>query len=190
MGIEAIYAEPKLSTKQDDHIIYPYLLRNTKIEQCDQVWSSDITYIRMRHGFLYLTAVIDWFSRYIVAWRLSNSLEGDFCREAVRDALKLGRPGIFNVDQGVQFTCKEFVELIKGHNIRLSMDGKGRYLDNILAERLWRTVKYEEVYLNDYRDGLEAHERLGKYFAFYNNDRPHQSLGYVPPLKIYSRGLL
>jgi putative transposase len=185
MGLCTVYPKPKLSVKHPDHVIFPYLLRNVEITRCNHVWSTDITYIRMKNGFLYLVCVIDWYSRYVLSWRLSNSLDGSFCRDAVEEALKKGKPDIFNVDQGVQFTCKEFVELILRNNIHLSMDGRGRYLDNIFIERLWRTVKYEEVYLKDYTDGLIAHESLEKYFLFYNNERPHQSLGYVSPVKIY-----
>jgi putative transposase len=185
MGIEAVYQKPLLSTPNHDHCVYPYLLRGVIVERCNQVWSTDITYIRMRKGFLYLTAVIDWHSRYALSWRLSNTLEGEFCREAVLEALKMGKPEVFNVDQGAQFTCREFVQLIIGHGIKLSMDGKGRYLDNILIERLWRTVKYEEVYLKDYLDGMEAYFGLVNFFKFYNNERIHQSLGYRPPRKLY-----
>jgi len=188
MGLCTVYPKPKLSVKHPDHVIFPYLLRNVEITRCNHVWSTDITYIRMKNGFLYLVCVIDWYSRYVLSWRLSNSLDGSFCRDAIEEALTKGKPDIFNVDQGVQFTCREFVELILRNNIRLSMDGRGRYLDNIFIERLWRTVKYEEVYLKDYTDGLIAHESLKKYFLFYNNERPHQSLGYVSPLKIYLKG--
>lgn len=185
MGIEAVYQKPRLSISNQDHLVYPYLLRGVPIERCNQVWSTDITYIRMRNGFLYLTAVIDWYSRYALAWKLSNSLDGDFCREAVVEALKMGKPEIFNVDQGSQFTCREFVELIVGNGIKLSMDGKGRCIDNVFIERLWRTVKYEEVYLKDYADGKEAHYSLAAFFNFYNDKRIHQSLGYLPPRKRY-----
>jgi putative transposase len=142
----------------------------------------------MRNGFLYLTAVIDWFSRYVLSWKLSNSLEGEFCREAVKEALTKGKPEIFNVDQGSQYTCREFVDLIVSQGIRLSMDGKGRCIDNVFVERLWRTVKYEEVYLKDYVKGIEAHKGLSSYFMFYNNERPHQALGYMPPAKLYVVG--
>jgi putative transposase len=185
MGLQTVYAKPKLSARNPDHVVYPYLLRGVTIDRVDHVWSTDITYIRMRNGFLYLAAVIDWFSRYVPAWKLSNSLDGDFCREVVLEALQYGKPSIFNVDQGPQFTCREFVNMIKEHEISLSMDGKGRCMDNIFVERLWRTVKYEEVYLKDYEDGLDAHDSLSRYFMFYNNKRPHQSLGYMSPSKIY-----
>ena len=142
----------------------------------------------MRNGFLYLTAVIDWYSRYTLSWGLSNTLDGEFCREVVLEALKLGKPEVFNVDQGSQFTCREFVELITGHGIKLSMDGKGRCIDNVFIERLWRTVKYEEVFLKDYVDGMDAHHSLGTFFKFYNNVRLHHSLGYILPRDLYLRG--
>lgn len=185
MGISALYPKPKLSMPSKDHVIYPYLLRGVEIVRPNQVWSTDITYIGMKSGFLYLVAVMDWYSRYTLSWRLSNTLDGEFCREAVQEALQYGRPEIFNVDQGSQFTCREFVKLITGEDIKLSMDGKGRYLDNIFIERLWRTLKYEEVYLKNYSDGLEAYRSLGLYWQFYNNDRPHQALGYATPRKVY-----
>ena len=185
MRVEPIYAKPKLSIRNPDHVVYPYLLRGVSIDRINQVWSSDITYIRMRNGFLYLTAVIDWHSRYVLSWKLSNTLDGDFCLEAVKEALLLGKPEIFNVDQGCQYTCKAFVELILGNGMKLSMDGKGRYLDNILIERLWRSVKHEEVYVKDYLDGLEACRGFSKYFNHYNEDRPHQSLSYNSPADVY-----
>lgn len=185
MGLQAIYPKRNLSARNTEHVIYPYLLRGMAIEHVNQVWGSDITYIRMPKGFLYLVAIIDWFSRYVLAWKLSNSLDGDFCRDVVYTALEKGKPEILNVDQGPQFTCRDYVNLVTTSDIRLSMDGAGRCLDNIFTERLWRTVKYEEVYLKDYENGVDAMESLSKYFAFYNNERPHQSLGYVPPSKLY-----
>lgn len=185
MNLEAIYPKKKLTTRNPDHIIYPYLLRDQKIIRPNQVWSTDITYIPMKNGFLYLVAVIDWFSRYVLSWNLSNSLDGLFCREAVAAALKIGKPDIFNVDQGSQFTCREFVNLIIGNNIQLSMDGRGRCLDNIFIERLWRSLKYEEVYLKNYSNGNDASISIGKYFLHYNEDRPHQSLNYSTPQTIY-----
>lgn len=185
MGIEAIYAKPRMSEPHPGHKIYPYLLRGVEIDSKDHVWSIDITYIRMRNGFLYLTAVIDWFCRYVLAWKLSNSLEGTFCREAVQDALKIGKPKIFNTDQGSQFTSIEFTDLLQEQGIKISMDGRGRALDNVFIERLWRSVKQEEVYIKDYKDGLDAYQSLNRYFKFYNEERPHSSLDYVPPARIY-----
>jgi len=189
MGIEAVYQKPKTTLCSSEHKVFPYLLRNVPITYCNQVWSSDITYIPMRSGFLYLVAIIDWFSRYVLAWKLSNSLDGIFCREALEEALRKGiSPSIYNTDQGVQFTAKAFIDILKSFEISISMDGRGRCLDNIFCERLWRTVKYEEVYLKDYKDGLEACESLSEYFHFYNENRPHQSLGYVTPLQCYITG--
>jgi putative transposase len=185
MGIEAIYPKPNLSKPYPGHKIYPYLLRGVEIERINQVWSTDITYLRMRHGFLYLTAVIDWYSRYVLAWRLSNSLDGMFCREVLRAALMRGTPDIFNTDQGAQYTSVEFTRILLEAGIKISMDGRGRALDNVWVERLWRTVKQEEVYIRDYVDGLDAHRSLEKYFGFYNEDRLHSSLGYITPGGIY-----
>jgi putative transposase len=185
MGIQAIYAKPKLTVAHPGHKIYPYLLRGIKVTKKDHVWSTDITYIRMRSGFLYLTAVIDWASRYVLAWRLSNSLEGTFCREAVQESLTKGKPQIFNTDQGSQFTSMEFTDVLECQGIRVSMDGRGRALDNVFVERLWRSVKQEEVYLKDYLDGIEAHNSLKDYFKFYNESRPHSSLGYITPMRVY-----
>lgn len=186
MGIEAIYAKPNLSKPHPGHKIYPYLLRGIEIESKDHVWSTDITYIRMRNGFLYLVAVMDWHCRYVLSWRLSNSLEGGFCREAVLEALAMGTPKIFNTDQGSQFTSTDFTSLLEKHGVRVSMDGRGRALDNVFIERLWRSVKQEEVYLKDYNNGLEAYESLKRYFAFYNEKRPHSSLSYIPPAMLYN----
>ena len=185
MGIEAVYPKRKLSTPHPGHKIYPYLLRGIKVTQKDHVWSTDITYIRMSNGFLYLTAVIDWASRYILAWRLSNTLDGGFCREAVLEALAKGKPHIFNTDQGSQFTSIDFTSLLEVRGIRISMDGRGRALDNIYAERFWRSVKQEEVYIKDYKNGVEAYEGLNRYFIFYNEQRPHMSLGYKTPKMLY-----
>ncbi len=188
MGLEANYPKPNLSKPNRKHKIYPYLLRGVKIGRPNQVWSTDITYIPLQNGFFYLTAVVDWFSRCILSWRLSNSLEGLFCREALREALeKFGKPEIFNTDQGSQFTAVEFVEILLGEEIRISMDGRGRALDNVWSERIWRTVKYEDIYIKDYRDGLELHNGLSKYFQFYNHERPHSSLGYNSPMNIYKK---
>ena len=185
MGIEAIYPKPNLSKPHPNHKVYPYLLRGVKIKQTNQVWSTDITYLPMKHGFLYLTAVIDWYSRYVLAWRLSNSLDGIFCREVVQDALRKGKPNIFNTDQGAQYTSIEFTQMLEAAGILISMDGRGRALDNVWIERLWRTVKQEEVYIRDYADGTDAYQSLDRYFIFYNENRPHSSLGYQSPGTIY-----
>lgn len=185
MGLEAVYPKPKLSQRCPTHKVYPYLLRGMETTRVNQVWSTDITYLRMRNGFLYLTAVIDWYSRYVLAWRLSNSLDGMFCREVVTEALCSGCPEVFNTDQGSQYTAVEFTRILEAAGIRISMDGRGRALDNVWIERFWRTVKQEEVYIRDYRDGGEAHESLARYFQYYNEQRPHSSLGYRAPGIIY-----
>jgi putative transposase len=176
MRIEAIYLKPKLSRRDKNHKIYPYLLRGVKIERPDHVWSTDITYIRIGRGFAYLTAIIDWYSRYVLSWRLSNTLENTFCIEALEDALFCSSPEIFNTDQGSQYTAINFLTLLLDKKIKISMDSQGRALDNVFIERLWRTVKYEEVYLNDYRTMKEAYNNIKIFFNFYNNERPHQSL--------------
>ena len=185
MGIEAIYPKPNLSKPHLGHKIYPYLLRGVPVKRNNQVWSTDITYIRMSAGFLYLTAIIDWYSRYVLSWRLSNSLDGAFCREALEEALSMGRPEIFNTDQGSQFTSDQFTKILTKNEISISMDGRGRALDNVFIERFWRSLKQEEVYINDYQDGLEAYRSLDKYIYFYNKKRPHSSLGYISPEKVY-----
>lgn len=185
MGIEAIYPKPRLSIKDKQHTIYPYLLANYRIERPNQVWSSDITYIRLQQGFLYLVAVIDWYSRYVLSWRLSNALEASFCIEALEESLEKGSPDIFNTDQGSQFTCKDFTGVLLHNKIKISMDGKGRALDNIFVERLWRTVKYEDIYLKGYNTVLELKNGLNKYFTFYNNERYHQSLKYKTPKEVH-----
>ena len=188
MGLEAIYPKPKLSAGGRHHKIYPHLLRGVRIERVDQVWSTDITYVPMPSGFMYLAAVIDWFSRYVIAWRLSNTLDGEFCLEMLEEALGRGRPEVFNTDQGVQFTARAWTGRLESAGVSVSMDGQGRCLDNVWVERLWRTVKYEELYLKRYeavpvlRQGLEA------YFPFYNEERRHQSLGYRPPGAVYREG--
>ena len=187
MGIEAIYPKPNLSKSHPEHKVYPYLLRGVSVNRKNQVWSTDITYIRMRSGFLYLTAVIDWYSRYILSWRLSNSLDGLFCREALEEALRIGRPEIFNTDQGTQFTSPKFTEILTSNGIQISMDGRGRALDNIFVERFWRTLKQEEVYINDYSDGLETYQGVSRYIPFYNERRPHSSLGYLSPRAVYEK---
>ena len=186
MGIEAIYPKPRLSIKDKEHRIYPYLLRDIKIDHADQVWAVDITYIRLRRGFAYLVAIMDWYSRYVLAWELSLTLEADFCLIALERALSRAIPGIFNTDQGSQFTSEAFTGKLEDVGIRISMDGRGRTFDNIMIERLWRSVKYEEVYLKDYENFLDARKGLAEYFLFYNNERPHQSLAYRPPVEIYS----
>lgn len=190
MGVEAIYQKPNLSKPNLSHKVYPYLLRGVKIERVNQVWSTDITYIPMRNGFLYLTAVIDWYSRYVLAWRLSNSLDGLFCREVLLDALEVARPEIFNTDQGAQYTSLEFIKILIGSGIQVSMDGRGRALDNVFVERLWRSVKYENIYLKEYCDGIDLHTGLTSYFTFYNTQRFHSSLEYSTPAEVYSRGYI
>jgi putative transposase len=185
LNIEAIYPKKRTTLRAVGHKIYPYLLRNVEITRIDQVWSTDITYIPMRHGFLYLVAVIDWYSRYVLSWRLSNTLQGEFCIEALEEALSRSQPEIFNTDQGCQFTSTTFTDVLKDRGVDISMDGRGRALDNVFIERLWRSVKYEEVYLNDYQDGWEAETRLAAYFDFYRSERPHQSLGYRTPEEVY-----
>lgn len=189
MGLYVIYPKRNLSKSCAEHRIYPYLLENVDITVANQVWSSDITYIRLASGFVYLTAIIDWYSRYVLAWALSNTLEADFCVAALKEAIaKYGAPDIFNTDQGSQFTSADFTdELLKG-NIQISMDGKGRALDNIFVERLWRTVKYEDIYIHDYRTIPEVRAGLKSYFDFYNMKRPHQSLDYKTPELIYWEG--
>ena len=185
MGLEAIYPRRSTSRPTPGHTIYPYLLRDLEITRPDQVWASDITYVPLRRGFVYLVAVMDWFSRYVLSWRLSNTLEGSFCVEALDEALGVGRPEIFNTDQGSQFTASAFTGRLQTQGIAISMDGRGRALDNVFVERLWRTVKYEEVYLRDYADGWEAERSLGVYFEFYRGERIHQSLGYRTPAVVY-----
>ena len=186
MGLKAIYRRPRTSRPAPGHKIYPYLLGGLKITRPNQVWAADITYIPMARGFLYLVAIIDWYSRYVLSWRLSNTLDAGFCVEALEDALGKGRPEVFNTDQGSQFTGEVFIGLLEQHGIRISMDGKGSYNDNLFIERLWRTVKYEEVYLKAYQDGREARTGLGNYFRFYNTQRPHQTHGYRTPAEVYS----
>lgn len=185
MGLEAIYPRRRTTWPAAGHTIYPYLLRDLVITRPNQVWASDITYVPLRHGFLYLVAVIDWYSRYVLSWRLSNTLEGRFCREALDDALSGGQPEIFNSDQGSQFTAAAFTDRLTTRGVSISMDGRGRALDNVLVERLWRSVKYEEVYLRDYVDGWQAEASLGRYFAFFNDERPHQGLSYRTPGEVY-----
>ena len=185
MGIKAIYRRPRTSKPAPGHKIYPYLLGGLRITRSNQEWAADITYIPMARGFLYVVAIIDWYSRYVLSWRLSNTLDADFCVEALQEALRKGRPEILNTDQGAQFTSEAFTGLLQQHEVRISMDGKGRYSDNLLIERLWRTVKYEEVYLKAYQDGRDARVSIGDYFRFFNNDRPHQALGYRTPAEVF-----
>lgn len=185
MGLEAIYPKPRTTQPNANHKIYPYLLRNVAITRPNQVWSTDITYLPMRHGFLYLVAVLDWYSRYVLSWRLSNTLDGAPCLEALESALAHGTPEIFNTDQGSQFTATAFTTRLEASGIAISMDGRGRALDNVFIERLWRSVKYEEVYLRDYADGHEAERSLARYFEFYCERRIHQSLNYQTPGEIY-----
>jgi putative transposase len=170
-----------------EHRIYPYLLRGLAIQQPNQVWSTDITYIRLRHGFVFLVAIMDWFSRYVLAWEVSVTMDSSFCLSALELALQKGKPEIFNSDQGSQFTSEDFTSKLKNAGIRVSMDGRGRVFDNIFIERLWRTVKYEEVYLKDYENVPFAIASLGAYFSFYNHERLHQALGYRTPVSIYGQ---
>jgi putative transposase len=188
MGLEAIYPKPKLSASGGTHKVFPYLLRDVPIERPDQVWSTDITYIPLAKGFMYLAAIIDWYSRYVISWRLSNTLEGDFCLEMLQEALGKGRPEVFNTDQGVQFTAQAWTGRLQAAGVAVSMDGRGRCLDNVFVERLWRSVKYEDIYLKCY-EGVPALRRgLGAYWTFYNEERPHQSLDYRTPARVYRQG--
>ena len=185
MGLEAIYPKPKLRVAGRGHRIFPYLLRDVAIERVDQVWSTDITYIPLATGFMYLAAVIDWYSRYVLAWRLSNTLEGTFCLEMLDEAVGRGRPEVFNTDQGAQFTAEAFTGKLLSVGVAVSMDGRGRCLDNVFVERLWRSVKYEDVYLKCYETVPELAQGLGRSFAFYNEERLHQALGYRTPADVY-----
>ena len=185
MGLETIYPKPHLSLPGEQTVRYHYLLRGVRIDRIDQVWSCDITYIRLARGFVYLIAIIDWFSRFVLAWELSTTLDTSFCLETLDRALQAARPEIFNTDQGVQFTSKDFTGRLLQSDIRISWDGRGRALDNIFVERLWRSVKYEEVYLKDYQTVPEARKGLSEYFHFYNYTRYHQSLDYKTPFAVY-----
>jgi len=187
MGLEAIYPKPRLSRPGEGHRIYPYLLRGVKVERPDQVWSADITYVPMTSGFMYLAAVIDWYSRYVVAWRLSNTLDGSFCLEMLEEALRGGRPEVFNTDQGVQFTAAAFTGCLERAGVAVSMDGRGRALDKVFVERLWRSVKYEDIYIRGYDTVSELHRGLVRYLGFYNDERLHQSLDYRTPAAVYRR---
>lgn len=185
MGLVALYPKPKTTVPNPDHRVYPYLLRGLTIVRPNQVWSADITYLPMLQGFMYLVAVIDWYSRYVLAWQLSNTLDGAFCRMALHDALTQGTPDIFNTDQGAQFTAHAFTSAVEAAGSRMSMDGKGRALDNIFIERLWRSVKYEDVYLQDYATVPFLDAGLHHYFTFYNTQRPHQNLNYRTPAEVH-----
>jgi putative transposase len=189
MGLAAIYQRPRTSRPALAHRIYPYLLRGLRIERVHQVWAADITYIPMARGFLYLVAVMDWVSRYVLAWRLSNLLDASFCIEALEEALCQGRPEIFNTDQGSQFTDAGFTAVLRGHGVAISMDGRGRFADNIFVERLWRSLKYEEVYLRVYDNVAQARHGIAAYFEFYNHQRLHQALGYRTPHQLLVEGL-
>jgi putative transposase len=190
MGLESIAPKPNTSRAAPEHPVYPYLLRNLEISQPDQVWAADITYIPMARGFAYLVAIIDWHSRYVLSWRLSNTMDADFCIEALEEALaRFGRPQIFNTDQGAQFTSEAFTGRLRGEGIAISMDGRGRCIDNVFIERLWRSLKYEEVFLHAYDDLAEARTGIGRYMSYFNKERPHQALGYRTPEAFY-RGLL
>lgn len=185
MAIEAIYPRRSLSKTDNNQLIYPYLLRGLDIRYSDQVWCSDITYIRLKRGYAYLVVVMDWYSRYVISWELSITLDSGFCVEAVKKALEFGKPEIFNSDRGMQYMSKGMREVLEGEGIRISMDGKGRVSDNIFVERLWRTLKYEEVYLKEYGDVWEAEENIKEYFKFYNTVRPHSALNYRTPEEVY-----
>ena len=185
MGLEAIYPKPRLSLQNKAHRVYPYLLKDLVIDRPDQVWATDITYLPMRRGWLYLVTVMDWFSRYVLAWELSPTLDASFCVQSLERALSMGTPEIFNSDQGSQFTSEAFTRVLLKAEIRISMDGAGRAFDNIFIERLWRSVKYEDVYLKDYQTPPEARAGLASYFEFYNNQRPHQALDYRRPAEVY-----
>jgi putative transposase len=182
MSIESMAPKPNTSEPHPEHVVYPYLLRNLHISRSDHVWATDITYIPMRAGFVYLVAIMDWYSRRVLSWRLSNTLDSAFCVDALEEAIeRFGPPAIFNTDQGAQFTADAFTRVLRERGIAISMDGKGRYLDNVFVERLWRSVKYEEVYLHAYENVAEARAGIGRYLGFYNDERPHQALGYQTP---------
>jgi putative transposase len=185
MGLAAIYAKPRFSQPAEGHTIYPYLLRGVTVSRINQVWSADITYIRLQSGFAYLVAVMDWFSRYVLSWVVSSTMDEAFCVAALDQALDQGRPEIFNTDQGAQFTSQAFTARLKEGGVQISMDGRGRALDNVFVERLWRSVKYEEVYLRDYKSVWDARQGLGRYFGFYNEARLHQALGYRTPGAVF-----
>jgi len=185
MGLVPIYPKPRLSAGGPDHKVYPYLISGVTVDRPDQAWAADITYIRLAHGFVYLVAIMDWHSRYVAGWELSTMLDKSFCLEALGAALRRSKPEIFNTDQGPQFTSEEFTSRLEAAGIRVSMDGRGRVCDNIFVERLWRSVKYEEVYLHEYRTVADARAHLAAYFRFYNDERPHEALGYRTPHEVY-----
>lgn len=185
MGLEAVYRKPRLSANPESHPNYPYLLKGLVINHSNQVWSADITYIRLSRGFLYLVAILDWYSRYVLSWRLSNTLDAAFCVEAAQEALVKSKPDISNTDKGVQFTSEDWLNIWLASQVQISMDGRGRYQDNIMIERLWRSLKYEEVYLKNYTSVFEAREGISKYFEFYNRRRLHSSLNYQTPATVY-----
>jgi putative transposase len=189
MGLEAVHPKPRTTVAAPGAKAYPYLLRDRKLTRVDEVWSSDITYVPMRHGFMYLTAVIDWYSRYVLSWRLSNTLDGGFCLEALEAALSRGKPEIFNTDLGSQFTSREYTGRLEEAGIAVSRDGRGRALDNVFIERLWRSVKYEDIYIKDYDHVIELESGRTAYFRFYDEDRPHQSLDYRTPGEVYRAGV-
>lgn len=186
MGLEGLAPGPSTSRPAPQHQVYPYLLKDVVIDRPNQVWSSDITYIPMRHGYLYLVAVLDWYSRYVLSWRLSNSMDVEFCVAALDEALDQGTPEIFNTDQGAQFTSRQYTDRLKSHAIEISMDGRGRALDNVFIERLWRSVKYEDIYLKQYESGADCQKGLTQYFKFYSHERPHQSLGNRTPWTVHT----
>jgi putative transposase len=190
MGIQAVYPGPKTSQPAQNHKVYPYLLRGLRINEPNHVWSTDLTYIPMASGFMYLVAVIDWFSRYVLAWGISNTQDADFCVRVLKRALRRGTPKIFNTDQGAQFTSEAYLQPLLDAKIAISMDGRGRALDNVFIERLWRSVKYEDVYLHNYDTALALLAGLGTYFEFYNNRRFHESLGYRKPAEVYRHGII
>jgi putative transposase len=190
MDLEAIAPKPKTSEPHPEHVVFPYLLRGLTISRVNQVWATDITYIPMKTGFVYLVAIMDWYSRRVLSWRLSNTLDSSFCVDALEEALaRFGQPEIFNTDQGAQFTADVFTKTLRDRGIAISMDGKGRCLDNVFVERLWRSLKYEEVYLHAYASVREARDGIGRYLAFYNDERAHQALGYQTPAAFHRRAL-
>jgi putative transposase len=188
MGLEAIYPKPNLSAPGRNHKVYPYLLRNVSVERVDQVWSTDITYIPMERGFMYLAATIDWYSRFVIAWRLSNTLDGEFCLDMLEEALGKGTPEVFNTDQGVQFTAAAWTGRLEAAGVKVSMDGKGRCLDNVFVERLWRSLKYEDIYLHCYETVPALRAGLVRYLTFFNEERRHQSLDHRVPAEVYRAG--
>jgi len=185
IGLQALYPRPRTSQRAPEHTVYPYLLRYVRAQRPNQVWSADITYVRLRHGFMYLVAVIDWFSRYVLTWRLSNTLDGAFCLEALRPALQQSQPEIFNTDQGAQFTAHAFCNTLLAAGVQVSMDGRGRAPDNIFFERLWRSLKYEDIYIREYQSVAALEHGLRAYFTFYNHERLHQSLAYQTPAEVH-----